>query len=333
MSHLTIRKIMLVAALFVAGCTAGCDNKQTGATKKPAELKTVTLAASKNLWTSVALVAKAKGYFEQEGLDVQVAFQDGGRYCMDALVSNSADFATVVEVNMAYLGYAGNENVSVISSIVESSSTRIIGSRKAGIAGPADLKGKILGYSPGTGSEIYALKFLEYFQIPKDSVDLRKLQPKAIQAALVAGEVDAICTWDPFIENVRRAMGDDAVVMHEPQVYVGHMYIAVRKDWAAANRGTVEAFVRGLNRAARLIQQDPAQAQPLIAAETAIAPDLVAALWEYFDFGVSLDPARDLAAIEKVGHFITGNVEAYLGKPVPNYSGQLDPSFLTNAPR
>ena len=320
--------ITLFATVLIVGIWTATRDKTT-----PTPPTKVVLAASKNLWTSLALIAKAKGYFADEGLDVTVAYQDGGRYCMDALLANSADFATVVEVNVAYIGFAGNQSVAVVGSIVESTSCGIVARKSAGIHTPADLKGKSLAFSPGTGSELFTTRFLTANGIAREDVELRRLQPKAIQGAMVAKEVDAAATWDPFIENSRRALGDDAVTFFDPKVYVGYMHIAVRRDWAAQHPKTVTGFLRAVNRASEFIRAEPAAAQALLAQETAMNLDLVQAIWAYFDFRLSMDSAKLATAVADVAALIKANDQAFTDKPMPEYGPYFDDRFFREATR
>ena len=323
--------ISLLATTLLVGIWVAAFREQDKATLKP--LTKVTLAASKNLWTSLALVAKAKGHFAEEGLDVTVVYQDGGRYCMDALLAGSAEFATVVEVNIAYIGFAGNHNVSVVGSMVESTSCGIVARKSAGIHAPADLKGKSLAFSPGTGSELFATRFLTANGISREDVQLRKLQPRAIQGAMVAKEVDAAATWDPFIENSRRALGDDAIAFFDPKAYVGYMQVAVRRDWAAQNPETIEAFLRAMNRASEFIQAEPGASQVLLAQETAMNLDLVQAIWDYFDFSLSMDSAKLTTAVADVAVLIQANEKAFSDKPTPDYAAFFDDRFFRSAIR
>ena len=81
------------------------------------EKRKVKLAASKNLWNSIALIAIDQKYFEEEGLDVTVNYLDAGRFCMDAVLSKSADFGNCVDVNVGYLAYSENKNILLINEI------------------------------------------------------------------------------------------------------------------------------------------------------------------------------------------------------------------------
>ncbi len=319
---LIVIAIVTTVAILTLPLRNGDENNPTDLQSK------VTLAASKNPWTSLALIADAKGFFADEGLDLSIAYQDGGRYCMDALVSNSAEFATIVEVNVSYLGFTGNKNVTVIGSIVKSTSTGIIARRSAGIENAGDLRGKTLAFSPGTGSELYALRFLEKYGIKPEEVEMRKMQPNAIQGAVVAKEIDAACTWDPFIENSRRSLGDDAITFFDPEVYLGYMHIAVRSDWAVEHPEEVKAFLRAVKRAGELVATNPSEAQTIVAEKTAMDLDLVKSIWPLFSFGLSMDPTNSAGTAEGVAILIKANNPDFSDKPMPDYSQYFDDQYF-----
>lgn len=324
-----MKRVLLVAVTIVVVITLAVVflNKN----KPASELVKVTLAASKNPWTSLALIADAKGYFKDEGLDLNIVYQDGGRYCLDALVSSSAEFATIVEVNVSYLGFTGNKNVSVVGSIVESTSTGIIARRSVGIQNPQDLRGKKLAFSPGTGSELFAIRFLEEHGVQLNEVDMRKMQPVAIQGAMIAKEVDAACTWDPFIENSRRALGDDAITFFDSNVYLGYMHIAVRSDWAAEHPNEVHAFLRAVKRAGEFIAESPSEAKAIVAEKTAMNLDLVESIWPLFKFDLSMNPKNGAETAEGVAALIKASNLDFKDKPMPDYSLYFDEKFYNQA--
>ena len=315
----------VIVLVFALSIRKGGENGFTNMKSK------VTLAASKNPWTSLALIADAKGFFADEGLDVSIVYQDGGRYCMDALLAKSVEFATIVEVNISYLGFTGNKNVVVIGSIVESTSTGIIGRRSTGIENAVDLRGKTLAFSPGTGSELYALRFLKKYGIKPEEVEMRKMQPNAIQGAMVAKEVDAACTWDPFIENSRRSLGDDAITFFDPEVYLGYMHVAVRRDWATEHREEAKAFLRTVKRAGEFVATNPSESQIIVAEKTAMDLDLVKSIWPLFSFALSMDLTNGEGTAEGVAALIKASNPDFSDKPMPDYSQYFDDQYFLEA--
>src|ERR1041385_719450 len=236
MKKITFITVLLFGTLVLAGC-------QHSQTK-------VTLAASKNLWNSLPLIAIDKDFFTEEGLDVTVNYLEAGRFCMDAVLSKSADFGDVVDVNVGYLGYSANKNITLIGEISGTLASEIVARKSRGINTPNDLKGKSLAYSPGTTSDVFARRFLEKYGIPETSLTLSKIQPKGMVAAMIAKDgPDASSTWEPFVSAMSKGLGDDMITFEAPEIYTAREYVAVRTDWGKGHMQEVLAFLKALKNA------------------------------------------------------------------------------------
>lgn len=313
--------ILLLCSLII--CVGCKQNKQIN---QP--LTKVTLATSKNMWCTLSLIAYEKNYFKEEGLDVDVKFLEAGRYCMDAVVSGSAEFGNVVEVNVAYLGFTGNENISIVGTIVTSTSSAIVARKSSGIKKPEDLKGKKLALSPGTTSDIFAHRFLTKYNLKTNDVDIRKIQPLAMQGAIVAKEVDAASTWQPFVYNICKVIGDDAIIFKEPEIYVGYENIAVRTDWAKKNPEVVKSFLRAIEKAENFVRNNPDEAQKIISNIINLDLEIVKATWDEYDIALVLDDKKLVSDIKAIGQWIIQSQEGYSNKPLPDYAKYIDRSYF-----
>lgn len=314
------RQLLILAALLLICCSCGGREQPT--------LTPVTLAASKNLWNTLPLIAQAQGFFRAEGLDPTVTYLDAGRYCMDAVVSGSTNFGNVVEVNVAFLGFSANQDISIVGTVVESTSSAIIARRSAGITKPSDLAGKIVALSPGTTSDVFANWYLPKNGVPIEAVNLRRIQPAAIQQAVIAQEVDAASTWQPFVYNISKAMGSDAIEFRDPAAYRGYENVAVRKSWAKEHPETVRAFLRALRVAEEFVKANPAEAQAIMAKEIALDPEIVKATWSEYTMMLSLDTPGLAKHIGQIGTWISATQDGFKGKPVPDYTVYLDDTYL-----
>jgi len=292
--------LLLAAVLVSVLATSDCRGESTGA--RQADRPHVTLATAKNLWNALSLVALANGYFAQEGLDVEAQYLQGGRYCLDALLSGSANFANIGEVNVADLGYTGNEDVRVIGTIVSSDSSAIIGKRSAGITKPEDIRGKRLALSPGMTSEIFAYRFLERYGIAPSDVEIVRIQPLAMQGTMIGDGADAASTWEPFIHNIRQSLGENSVVFTGPEIFTGYEFLAVRNSWAREHPREVEAFLRANRRAASYIKEHPQEAQAIVAQAINLDLPIVTAIWDQFDMLLTLDSAALTNDLTREGH-------------------------------
>ncbi len=309
--------MVLLSSVFFLSCTKNAE-------KKGMEVR---LTTSKNVWCSLSLLADAKGYYKDEGLDVDLSFTDGGRYCMDALLSNSADAGMIVETNVSYLGYQENKTIAVVANVVRSTSIAIVGRRSSGINEISDLVGKRLGLVPAMQGEIFAHRVLEKHNVAIDSVQIQKLQPKAITPALDKGAIDAASTWEPFVYACTRALGDDAVVFRDPEAHKGYMHLAVRRDWAKQNPEIVNALLRALRKADEFAATNPEEAQKILSPIMNVDLEIVRAIWPHFEIHLEFDPQEVLQAIVAEGEWVKTTQEDFKSKELPDYSGYIDSTY------
>lgn len=300
-----------------------------GCSKKQAEAKKVSLTSSKNIWCTLPIIAKQRGFFNEEGLDVTMNYVQAAKLAMDALIAGSTEFATVVETNVAFLGFTGNTNINVISTVAEVYDGAIVARKSSGISNPADLKGKKIGILQGTTSQIFADKFLTKHGMDSKSVQVVNLQPVAIQTSLIGKEIDAGSIWQPFVFNIQKALGDDAVVFNDPSVYTGLMNIAVGKEWLAKNPSTGLAFLRALRKAEQFVANKPDSAQALMAKEINLDLDVVKSIWSEYSFQLHLDSNQLLKAIREEGAWIKSTQPGFADKVVPDYEVYVNSSLLS----
>lgn len=295
------------------------------------ESRSVTVAASKNLWNSAFLIAFDQKYFETEGLEVNVSYLEAGRFCMDAVLSKSADFGNVVDVNVGYLAYSENKNVVLINEISGCLASEIVARKSRGINSPADLKGKSFAYSPGTTSDVFAYRFLAKYGISPDSVKLEKIQPKGMVAAMVASDgPSSASTWQPFSSSIAKGLGDDYIVFQAPDIYTAREFTATRADWAKENKETVVSYLKAIKKANQYAIDHKAEAQEIVAKMTGLTLEIVQAQWEPYQITFAYDKEKYLKEITQIGQDISKQ-DDYKGKAVPDYSVFLDDSYYQAA--
>ena len=247
---------------------------------------------------------------------------------MDALLSDSVNFAAVVEANVGFLGFSGNQSPVIVTELVRSSSV-IVARKSKGIEKPSDLRGKRIAYTPATGADPFLFRFLEKNGVSFKDVDLRKMQPKAIQPALMTADVDAASTWEPYVYNCINALGDDAVEFRDAGAFMGYMLLATRRDWAASNKDVVMAMLRALRKAEIFIAANPEESQSILARVTDMDQATVKRIWPYFTIKLQMDKPALLKAIRYVGENARITDPAFKDKPLPTYDSYVDESFLS----
>ena len=71
----------------------------------------------------------------------------------------------------------------------------------------ADLRGKKIGFTAGTGSEVYTATLLKAAGLTAADVTLVNLRPQEMLPAMAAGSIDAFDSWEPHIANARKTRG------------------------------------------------------------------------------------------------------------------------------
>ena len=292
--------------------------------------KTFILATSKNLWCALPLIALKNGYFANHGLNISPNYQTAGRYNMDALLSKSADFASVVEVNLALLAISVPADVKIVGTVVESKDFSVIARRSAGINRISDLKDKRIAFSPGTGGEYFARNFYRVNNLPETPNTFFKVQPNALQDSIRERAVDAVATWEPFVSNIRTGLGDDAVILRDDKAYTGYMNIAVRKSWSDQHGDDTKSFLLALRDAQEFIRKNPEDAQKIMSDITTLPIETIKNIWHLFDFKLTLNVEAQINATRTVGELAVATDPAFVNNKVPDYRTFFDDQYIKN---
>ncbi len=170
----------------------------------------VVLATQAVPCSGLIAVADEKGYFAHAGLEVRIDLYPSGRDALGALMRGEAHVATVADIALAG-AIIDDPTLRVIASIGTSTGSQVVARRDRSIATPADLKGKRVGYSPGTASHYYLHSFLLMNGIRRDDIAAVPVPPARQAQAVVSGEVDAVAAFDVYAFVAGRELAANAV--------------------------------------------------------------------------------------------------------------------------
>jgi ABC-type nitrate/sulfonate/bicarbonate transport system substrate-binding protein len=173
--------VTLVSCLIAAGiCLAA--HSAVAQEKRNIRVVTVSLGWNAALPFRVAL---ARGFFKQQGLQVEPILIRGGPAAIAALVSGDVDYAGIGGVQAAFRSRARGLDVSLIGCTSSTTSYLLLGNNK--VRTVEDLKGKIIGVTgAGTYSEFALRAFLKKNNInPDKDVMLRAIGDTPLRAAAI----------------------------------------------------------------------------------------------------------------------------------------------------
>jgi ABC-type nitrate/sulfonate/bicarbonate transport system substrate-binding protein len=257
-------------------------------------------------------VAMTKGYFDEEGLDIQPVMRMFGKPSLQAVLDDKADFATVAETPVMF-SILNGEKIFVIAEIASSvKNTAVVTRKDLGIADPSMLKGKTIGVSYGTTGDFFLDSLLTANGLTRASVKTVNLKPDQMLEALVSGRIDAACTWNYPLTLIQQELGDNALVFFDEDIYTETFNIAVKQDFLAKNPEAAKKLLRALVKAEKFARQNPAEAKAIFSNFANVDPALVNLVWDSLSYQITLDAsllimledeARELLSNLVFGHF------------------------------
>ena len=282
------RKLLAICCALILN---GCDRAPPSATDNAgAEVRQkITVAFTTQPQSTLIHVALNKGYFFNNGLDVQPLMHAFGKAALQSVLDGKADFATVAETPIMFSVLKG-DRIFVIANIESSSSNNgVLARRDADILQASDVRGKRIGFTPGTTSDFFLDSFLTAQGLTRQETTPVPLAPDAMQDAVLNRKVDAISTWNYPLTQIRHRLGEQAVIFYDRQIYTETFNIAAMQDFVQRNPQAVTRFLRALLQAEDFVVKHPDEAKDIMSTAIKVDKELVGEVWDAFSYQVKLE--------------------------------------------
>lgn len=271
-------RLARVSILSLVGGLVGVALAASAALARPEVGRIEVYSAKDAQMATQALVAINKGYFKEEGLEVDLKFYQAASEIPPGMIGGSIKIGLGGWVNPMQVA-ANDYPVKVVAPLSDiAGTTQLV--VKPTVKTAKDLEGKKLAML----NIPIIRRFLEDFA-KAHGADIAKItvvntQPSDSLTAFAKGDVDAVLIWQPHTTRAIRESG--GVLMHTGvrsfipgregayRVYYNYGVVFMADDFIQKNPNTTEAFLRGLVKAQDYLAQpanrnDVAQiiAQPL----------------------------------------------------------------------
>ncbi|MFF0225061.1 ABC transporter substrate-binding protein [Streptomyces sp. NPDC004629] len=261
-----MRKTVRLAALSAAGLLAlssltACANEAASTTAdsgsggggKGEKVKIMVGGLDKVIYLP-AMLTQRLGYFDAEGLNVQLLSEPAGVQAETALVAGQVQGTVGFYDHTLDLQVKGKSVESVVQFSHAPGEVEVVSDKAAGdITSPKDFKGKKLGVT-GLGS---STDFLTKYLAVKNGVNVHEFTPVAVGAgptfisALEQGSIDGGMTTDPTVATILdKKAGTILLDMRTPegsQEALGGPYpsssLYMQTDWVNSHKDTVQKLV------------------------------------------------------------------------------------------
>lgn len=234
-----MKKLFLILfSILTLGLFSGCGETKESAPAKKDEIQKISIQIDGAAvpYYAPMYIAKEKGYFKEQGLDVDFYYAAAAEIVKNVATGN-VQFG-FPNADSVILAKSQGIPVKVVNTTYQHGLGALIFQKSSGITEPKDLKGKKIGVTSfGSPNYIQLQVMLEKAGMSIDDVKVEIIGTGAIVNALVSGQVDAIMfSMLRTIElknqgvDVGEIRSDEFLPSHGNVLIVGDKYLIENKD-------------------------------------------------------------------------------------------------------
>jgi NitT/TauT family transport system substrate-binding protein len=246
--------LALAACTFLGSCTPAL--KLTPST--PIRLASYEWPGS--YWIDVAW---KKGWFAEAGLNVERVDVDESYFpSLERVVSGELDAMGFTQFDLVRLVASGADLVGIAATDSSEGAEALVA--KPEIHGLRDLKGKRLALHRGTYLEYLLTVVAEREGLNLADVTLLDRTSEASVAEFLAGAVDAVFVWEPFVSQAR-AGGGHALFSTADFPGLTYTVLTFRRDFVRAHPKEIAKLMEVWHRGERYVHEHPDESCAIVA--------------------------------------------------------------------
>jgi NitT/TauT family transport system substrate-binding protein len=205
-------------------------------------------------------VAKDLGYFKDQGLEVEIRFEDDRSNVLAAMARGD------IEVDMRTVGeHQGRPRDAKTPGIIIGTIDKSVGGDgvvvDGAIGSAAELKGKTVAAEPNIPARLLLQLELKKAGLTLKDLTLKEIATADTVAVFADKSVVAVASYEPFMSQAVKAHADrkGKVIASSKDSDIIIDIITARQDDLAANPDKYVKFLRGIYKAVDLYKADPAK--------------------------------------------------------------------------
>jgi ABC-type nitrate/sulfonate/bicarbonate transport system substrate-binding protein len=317
------RKIVAILLLLtLAILFASCKKPEKSADPR----EKVTIGVGSGVISSPVMIAGEKGFFSEEGLDATIRFYPSGKKAMEGMFAGEVDIATVTDIPIVLNSFV-RDDFSVFATFAYSyDNSKVIGRKDRAVGKPSELKGKKIGIVAGTSIHFLAHIYLTEQGVDPSAVILVDLAPADMAGALKDGRVDAVIVFEPYADEVMKALPGKAVKLPHSDLYRETFNLVAMRSYTKERPGVPIKILKAFDRAIAFSKQNRNESVAVIANRLKLEEKLMGSIWDVVVFELSLDHSL-FTILEDEARWAIGN--GFSNRTtIPNYLGYFYPDAL-----
>lgn len=259
--------LLLSAALLLTGCSGAAKGNADNDSEKELTELDVVLDWYPNALHAFLYVAIENGYYEEEGLKVNICFPSNANDAISLVAAGQADIGLYYQQDVIQARANQDIPVKSIGAVVQGPLNIVLSLEDKNITSPEDLVGKTIGYAGTELSEAIVRSIMEY--VGADYSDVTMIDVGFdLMSSMTTGNVDA--TIGCFVNHEVPQMEEEGFEVNwfdlddygVPSYYEG---VFLASDERIENDSeTLEAFLRASARGFEDMKEDPEAALTIL---------------------------------------------------------------------
>jgi NitT/TauT family transport system substrate-binding protein len=207
------------------------------------------------------IVAKAKGFFKQEGIDVDLKPVGRGGIAIEAVAAGSLQFAESAHAPFFAAIDKGIPLHGVAVAARGFYGRMIASNANANLKSLEDFKGKRVGTQVGTGMHAVIQMLLERKGLKDSDLGITNIRVSDMPAAMATGKTfDAVIGWDPAMQRIiKGGFGKEVISVEQFMKLAEVTYpfiLSAKKDYVDANPSIVQRVVNAYAKAHKFAREN-----------------------------------------------------------------------------
>src|SRR6185369_358106 len=229
----------------------------------PAAAETVSIAHSTWVGYGPLYIARDKGIFSKNGVDVDLIVIEDPKERFPTLMADKIQMiASTVDTALLYMKKP--DDFQYVVAIDDSNGGDGIVANKD-IKAIADLKGKNVAVNEGSVSEFYLNVLLQREGLKEADVNVVNMTASDAGAAFVSKQVDAAVTWEPWLSRGKTAEHGHLLVDSSTTPGLITDVVIVKKSWLKDHTKEAAAIVKSWNEAIAYYREHPDESIEIMA--------------------------------------------------------------------
>ena len=280
------------------------------------KVESISIGMASSEVNSLIYIAKEQQYFVANGINVTIRNYASGLAAANGMLNGEVDIATAAEFVFVSKVWA-NENIRTVAVVDKFFNEYLVARTDRGISSVSDLSGKTIGVALGTAAQFYLGRFLELKGVNPNEVTLVDVPPPQTPNSLVNGTVDAVITWQPYVNAIENSLGNKIVMWPAQNNQLTYMTVICKDSWVVNHPILVSRFLNSLAQAESFLINNPNKAKEVIKNQLNYTDEYVALVWPDHEFSLSLGQSLVLAMRDEARWMMNTNLTS--ATEVPNF--------------